>query len=646
MRHTFLFRPQDLVRLGVPVVPGLALVIWGVGQLPPHALKTALAGLPDIPVWRWCIALALTGLSFIAMGRMESLWHLVLGLNTQPSAARRAGRLSVAAGQCVGAPSVVAALLRWHLLRDTIRAADVARLSLAASLSFMLCWALTALVAIWWIALAHIPPLSLSAVLLIIAGVGLTAWRYGPLFWRNRRLVTGVMAWCLCDLLCAGLVFLLLAPANLPATDVLAVFTLALGAGLATHMPMGIGAFDLLILTLLPAEMTEMLPALLAYRLVYNVLPGVLGLRAARRVQPLPRRDALHRLLRDDAPAIWALSAQGASVWRDAGGAALVGNAPFARVIIGDTLGDTPAALRRTARYKCNARTAHRLRMRGWSVMVIAMESWIDPRAWSLEGSNRASLRRKLRQAQAAGTSIHVIDPDDAAPDLERIAAAWCHAHGGERGFSMGRFHRHALRDQLVLGIHVDNRLCGFVSFQVGPRDWVLDLIRYDGALPSGAIHLAMVAGIDAARTAAVAEVNLGATVAQRGPFGWLGRRHPGLHQFKGSFAPHVRPLYHAAPDPAMFLWSAANVLWAVQRPHGRLTSWLARLSFTASHATEGGTVRTGPLAQPEAIDDQRIRPTSRRARLDPRRWRDRHQPVQHGSFFRRRTRDVERRTS
>ena len=646
MHHSGTLTHGAAARVALPLAFGLGLLIWVLPQLPAGALAVAWSGLPAIAPWRWIAAIALTGFGFLSMGRMEALWHTALRLNTQPFAARRTGRIAVALGQCVGAASLVGALLRWRLLRDTSRPGDVARLSLAVSLSFMLCWALTALVALWWIALARLPDLSLSALPVLLTAAALALWRFGPMVWRHRRLAAGVIGFCQIDLLCAALVFVLLAPPGLPTAELVAVFVLAFGAGLAAHLPMGLGAFDLVVLALLPAPVESLLPTLLAFRLVYGLLPGVIGLQALHRSQPLPGRDALRALLATRAPSIWGLSSQGASVWRDEAGAALVGQAPWAQAVIGEPLGEVPQALRRTARYKCTARTASRLRRRGWSVMVISIDCWIDLRTWSTDGSQRVGLRRKLRQAEASGVTIRTIDPVDHAPALTRIAGAWARSHGGERGFSMGRFTIAALRDQVVLGVFVDDALRGFVSFQVGTFDWTLDLIRYDATLPTGAIYAALARGIAEAQASGVPRMNLGATIAQRGPFGWLGRRYGGLSQFKRSFGPRTRHLYHAAPGPLSFLWSASAVLWAVQRPLARITPWLGRLSFAASHATEGATVRTGPTASLEAPDDKRIRPTSRRARLDPRRWRHRHQPVQHGSFFRRRARDVERRTS
>ena len=636
MRQIFTVPPY---RVALPAAFGLSLLIWGADQLPEGALMTAVAGLPDIAVWRWIAAFGLTGLSFIAMGRLDAVWHVALRLNSQPYIARRAGRIAVAISQCVGASSIVAALLRWRLLRDIATPVEVGRLSLAASLSFMFCWSLAALVALWWIWLAGTPLLPQLTLPLLMAGMALVLWRYGPMLWKHRRLAAAVVGYCQFDLLCAALVFVCLAPADLPIADVIAVFILAVGAGLMTSLPMGLGAFDLVILAFLPSPVGQMLPALLAYRLVFGVLPGIAGLVALRRSCPLPGRDALRALLHHRAPAIWALSRQGASVWQDTSGAALVGQAPFSKVIIGEALNAVPAALARTSRYKIGARTAARLRQRGWSVMIFAVESWIDPQTWSLNGSDRATLRRKLRQAQTGGTTIRVLDPHDNAAELSRIAITWARAKGGERGFSMGRYRPDFLEGQMVYGIYVDDVLRGYVSFQIGPNDWVLDLIRYEGVLPAGAIHAALVAGFEAARNAGVAEVNLGAAVAQRGPLGWVGRRHAGLQQFKGSFSPNTRTLYHAAPDPLTFVWFAVTVLLAVQRPHGRLTPWLGHLSLLPSRAGQDLNVRTGLGPQAETPNDKRVRPMMRRVRLDIRR-RGHDKSFEPNAFFRRRTRD------
>ena len=121
-------------------------------------------------------------------------------------------------------------------------------------------------------------------------------------------------------------------------------------------------------------------------------------------------------------------------------------------------------------------------------------------------------------------------------------------------------------------------------------------------------------------------------------------RRNAGLQQFKGSFAPGTRPLYHAAPGPLTFVWFAAAVLLAVQRPLARFAPWLGGLSLSPSDAAQSANVRTGPMAQIEAPENNSSRPTSRHARLDLRRWRNQDKHFQYGSFFRRRDRDARRR--
>ena len=99
MRKIFTVPPY---RVALPSAFGLSLLIWGADQLPEEALTTVVAGLPDIAVWRWIAAFGLTGLSLIAMGRLDALWHVALRLNSQPYIARRAGRIAVAISQCVG----------------------------------------------------------------------------------------------------------------------------------------------------------------------------------------------------------------------------------------------------------------------------------------------------------------------------------------------------------------------------------------------------------------------------------------------------------------------------------------------------------------------------------------------------------------
>jgi phosphatidylglycerol lysyltransferase len=77
-------------------------------------------------------------------------------------------------------------------------------------------------------------------------------------------------------------VLLPLQPGALPIHAFLGVFLLAQIAGLASHVPGGLGVFEAVILTLLPAARGQegIVAALLAYRAVYYVLPLVTALAA------------------------------------------------------------------------------------------------------------------------------------------------------------------------------------------------------------------------------------------------------------------------------------------------------------------------------------------------------------------------------
>jgi phosphatidylglycerol lysyltransferase len=268
------------------------------------------------------------------MSRLEQLWLVNLRLNTQDYIGRRTGRIAIAIGQCVGATSLIA----------------------AAELALQ---------------------------------------RYGRKIWTQRRLLLSVLGCTKADLLCAGLVIALLAPPDLPLVLVLvlvlAVFLLAFGAGLASPVPMALGAFDLIVLVFLPAPVAAMLPAFLAFRLVYFVLPALCGGVAYWRPRALPGSDGLRQQLRLNTSAIWASSDQGATIWRDTNGAALVGHTLVAHVLIGYPVKTVPRALRLAARYKCSACSAARLSAQGCPIMRIATIAWTDPCTCTTAGPSRTS---------------------------------------------------------------------------------------------------------------------------------------------------------------------------------------------------------------------------------------------------------------
>jgi phosphatidylglycerol lysyltransferase len=138
--------------------------------------------------------------------------------------------------------------------------------------------------------------------------------------------------------------------------------------------------------------------------------------------------------------------------------------------------------------YKCTARTAVAARQLGLKLRPIGREAWLDPRKFDLTTPSRAGLRRKLRRATAAG--IRIINAPQDWARLAQINADWAAAHGGERGFSMGRFDRNYLSGQHLYVALQDGIAIAFVSFHVGKYEWTLDLMRHVSPIPDGTMQM------------------------------------------------------------------------------------------------------------------------------------------------------------
>lgn len=144
------------------------------------------------------------------------------------------------------------------------------------------------------------------AMLLVVAAYTVLCVRRGgrPFRWRGRRVApprAGVAAWQLAvssaNWLLMGLIVWLLLQQVLPYTTVLAVLLLAAVAGVATHVPAGLGVLEAVFVACLGSRLAPptLLAALVAYRAVYYLAPLVLAVAgyaideaAARRAPDTP----------------------------------------------------------------------------------------------------------------------------------------------------------------------------------------------------------------------------------------------------------------------------------------------------------------------------------------------------------------------
>lgn len=546
----------------------------------------------------WVAAVVWTGISFWAVGCYDDVAHRHLCTGVPQGQARTAGICAIALSQLLGLGVVTGALVRWRML-PSLTLWQAGKLTLAVSALFLAGWAVVTAAVVLWCGVAPVwPAATVLAATAIYAGLSL-AGRV-PAALPNLLSLWRMVGLAALDCGAAALALWCLWAGPEAFAQILPAFLIALGAGLVSGTPGGIGAFEITFLALLPdtgagsgAGMgTEaVVAALLAWRLVYFGMPAALATLVLLRGPQPEKRPGIAAPVPDCAAFPEAgLMRQG--VFQPlVAGAALVAAArtPHALVALREPLAggggaaDLRALIARAGRearigifYKAPPRLAAAARSAGLAVLPLAREAWLDPLGFRLEDPRRAALRRKLRKAAQAGVTARC-EPADPA-ELQRINADWVAARGGEMGFSMGRFEPGYLAGQRVYVARIGPRPVGFASFHVAPCGWALDLLRPAPGAPDGTAHLLVLAALaDAQRTGvprlSLAAVGDGAFRAATliGHLARLSRGAPeaamGLWQFKQAFAPRWERLYLIAPSwPAMAL-AGWEIRRAILRP-------------------------------------------------------------------------------
>ncbi|WP_161555854.1 DUF2156 domain-containing protein [Mangrovicoccus ximenensis] len=216
-------------------------------------------------------------------------------------------------------------------------------------------------------------------------------------------------------------------------------------------------------------------------------------------------------------------------------------------------------------------------------MLQVAREAWLVPADYDLGARSRRQLRRKVRHAEKEGLEFLPADPS-ALPlaQMARINAGWADAHGGERGFSMGRFHPSILAHQRIYLAWQGTELCGFVSFHASAGEWTLDLMRPATDAADGTAHGLIHAALMDAKTLGIPRLSLAAAPFQGdgsdpaqadGPVTRLQKRLSGrtgglgLARFKAMFDPNWEPLYITAPSRWKLLRSGAEIARAIAHP-------------------------------------------------------------------------------
>ncbi|APG46759.1 phosphatidylglycerol lysyltransferase domain-containing protein [Phaeobacter porticola] len=595
------------LRLILPVV----VMIGCLKLLHMHVVLPSLGELGHIlrslSPWQWIGALIATGVSFWALGRYDIVAHRHLKTGMDGPQARRAGIIAIALSQTLGFGLVTGAFARWRMLKG-LRPLQAAQLTGIVAITFLI-----ALAGVCGVALIASPTNVSSTWLgtfILVAAAAMTAAtlifpvvRIGrvTLRWPSLTAIAALGFWAMIDVVAAGTALWLLLPSGteLPLAALLPAYFLALGVAILSSAPGGAGAFELALCAMLPAHATtEIIAAIVAFRLVYYALPALIAglcLGWPSLAPPIRAADTSDETSTADPEALQGSAirpasfltrnrpiAESAVIQQNGGHIHAFGlnqvallDSPQASIALFGTISGhlvevlqslrTHAKLRNAVvcLYKCSARDAVQCRRAGWRLLRIAQEAVLSPLQFSDTGSNRRQLRRKLRQAERAGVSARPAADVLPIDQMAQIDAAWQAANGGAMGTTMGRFQPEYLAQQRVFIAWHDTKIVGFVSFHHSTTEWCLDLIRLLPDAPDGCCHALIRTAIAGAAEADVPRLSLASVPDHR----FAKRIDPGLRRFKTCFAPRWEDRYVAAPSWPHMMIALGELLRLVHYP-------------------------------------------------------------------------------
>ncbi len=584
-----------LWRQGLPVAIGI-LAIWLIsGHFAAFEMQPIAERLTRIEGPQWTIAILASAVSLAAAARYDLLIHRWLGTGVRGRSAIRAGFTAVALSQLLGFGLVTGTLVRARCLPG-LGLWRAARVTLTVGLTFVIGWGFLA--ALFW-AGQSAPWIGRGLLGAFIVAAGYIAWSAPPRL-PGLALMARLFVLVSADLAAACVAFAVLFPGHGPAlTEALAPFVLALGSGIASAVPGGVGPFETILSQTLNADMETLLTAVVAFRLVYFAGPGLLAamiLLSRQRAHVFENAGPHVRTLPPGAAplkgALRAESGLGAPVLH-LGQTPLMatGRAGQVRAGLFDPLcARLPVGLARKALtaqagreglvpalYKCGPRAASEARAAGWSVRRIASEAVIRPASFDPEDPGYGQLRRKLRKAKAEGLTITRAPRPLPLEIMEEVARDWSGTRQGAMGFSMGAFCPHLLYHQRVYLAHLGNRLVGFVSVHDGSNERTLDLVRHTGDAPDGTVQALVAEAIAEARANGIPRLSLAAIPDHSAPPIWLATGlsdwcpGTGLRRFKQAFRPAWEPRYLAAPGPFRLAIAGLEIARAIA-PHKRRT--------------------------------------------------------------------------
>jgi len=284
-------RLVSIVAALVVAAAGFSALFGLLHSVRPHAIRQAFDALSGTQIVG---ALALTAASYLLLTLYDSFalhvlgrklpWrtaalasftsytlshNLGLALLTGGSARYRVYRAAGLGGGEIGSVIALASLAFWN---GVILLAGIAAATSTQILPFF-DWGLS----LHWLHVAGLVTVTLCLIPLLLRHFGLRAieiggWRTplpGPAMSASMTLVAAL------DLAAASAALYILLPAPDPAAYPLFFlgYALAIIAALISHVPGGLGVFEAVVIGVVPGDKAQLLAALLAYRVIYYLLP-------------------------------------------------------------------------------------------------------------------------------------------------------------------------------------------------------------------------------------------------------------------------------------------------------------------------------------------------------------------------------------
>ena len=293
----------DRIRTVAPYILTLALFALGAFALyhllKPVNFKEVMAQIRGTPFHIIVLALLamLTGYAALIGYDWSALRYL--GKKLPLPVIMTGGFLGYALGNTIGAGPVTGGAVRYRIYSSLgLSGYDIAAIAIFGSVSFGLGATIVGFGALAYHpyalqSLTSISPsvLRLIGILALAASLGLLAaiaFRKSEIQIRGQSfrtpslgLMSGQLLFTAIDILMAATVlYLLLPPNDMGFATFLAVFAAAIFAGVASHVPGGVGVFETIILAALPTSVPvdQAAAGLLLYRLIYYLVPFALAL--------------------------------------------------------------------------------------------------------------------------------------------------------------------------------------------------------------------------------------------------------------------------------------------------------------------------------------------------------------------------------